>query len=85
MNIKRTVNTDSREFKHGVEAGLNSAEGSRNWQAGKELGQELKDVAQHQVPVSESISNEPARPIFLSGSSEGKKGNPQDEKDASEE
>ena len=85
VDMKQEVNTNSREFKHGVEAGLNSPEGNKNWQAGKDLGQELKDEVQNQEPVSESISNEPTRPIFLSGSSEGKKGNPQDEKDESEE
>jgi hypothetical protein len=84
VNIKKAVNTNSREFKHGVEAGLNSAEGSKNWQAGKDLGQELKDEVQNQEPVSESISDEPL-PIFISGRSEGKKGNLQDEKDESEE
>ena len=85
VNIKQAVNTNSREFKQGVEAGLNSAEGSKNWQAGKELGQELKDEAKNKEPVSERISDEPTLPVFMSGSSEGKKGNLQDEKDESEE
>ena len=87
MNLKHAVNTNSREFKQGVEAGLNSAEGSKNWQAGKELGQELKDEAKNndKEPVSERISDEPTLPVFMSGSSEGKKGNLQDEKDESEE
>jgi len=85
VNLKHAVNTNSREFKQGVEAGLNSAEGSKNWQAGKELGQELKDEAKNKEPVSESISDQPALPIFISGSAEGKKGNLQDEKDESEE
>ena len=85
VNIKPGVNTNSREFKRGVEAGLNSLEGSKNWQAGKELGQELIDEVQNQEPVSERISDEPPLPIFMSDSSEGKKGNLQDEKDESEE
>ena len=85
VNIKQAVNTNSREFKQGVEAGLTSAEGSKNWQAGKELGQELKDEGKNKEPESESVSDEPTLPVFMSGSSEGKKGNLQDEKDESEE
>jgi hypothetical protein len=85
LNIKQGVNTNSREFKQGLEAGLNSAEGGKNWQAGKELGQELKDQAKNKEPVSERISDEPTLPVFMSGSSGGKKGNLQDEKDESEE
>jgi hypothetical protein len=85
VNIKQAVNTNSREFKQGVEAGLKSAVGSKNWQAGQELGQELKDEVKNKEPVSESVSNEPALPIFISGRSEGNKGNAQDEKDESEE
>jgi hypothetical protein len=37
------VNTNSVEFKQGVEAGLNSEEDTKNWKAGNELGQELKE------------------------------------------
>lgn len=84
MDIKQSVNTNSREFKHGVEAGLSSAEGSKNWQARKELGQELKDEVQNQEPVPER-TQEPTLPVFVSDRSEGKKGNLQDEKDGSEE
>lgn len=36
-------------------------------------------------PVSGSRFTEPSRPLFLSDSSEGKKGNAQDEKDETEE
>ena len=36
------VNTNSVEFKQGVEAGLNSEEDTKNWKAGNELGRELK-------------------------------------------
>jgi hypothetical protein len=85
VDMKQAVNTNSREFKHGVEAGLTSAEGSKNWQAGKELGQELKDEGKNKEPESESVSDEPTLPVFMSDSSEGKKGNLQDEKDESEE
>ena len=85
VNMKQDVNTNSPEFKQGVEAGLNSAEDSKNWQAGNELGQELKDEVKNKEPVSESISDQPPLRIFMSGSSEGKKGNAQDEKDETEE
>jgi hypothetical protein len=85
VNIKQAVNANSREFKRGVEAGLNSVEGSKNWQAGEELGQELKDEVQNQEPVSEKISDDSTLPIFMSDSPEGKKGNLQDEKDETEE
>ena len=37
------VNVSSVEFKQGVEAGLNSEEATKNWKAGNELGQELKE------------------------------------------
>lgn len=39
---EKRVNTNSVEFKQGVEAGLNSEEDTKNWKAGNELGQELK-------------------------------------------
>jgi hypothetical protein len=42
-DIKQHVDTSSADFKQGVEAGLNSAEDTKNWQAGNELGRELKD------------------------------------------
>ena len=38
-----TTNASSAEFKQGVEAGLNSEEDTKNWKAGNELGQELKE------------------------------------------
>lgn len=40
---EKQVNTKSAEFKRGVEAGLNSAKDTKNWKAGNELGQELKE------------------------------------------
>lgn len=84
-DIKQQVDTNSADFKEGVEAGLNSAEDTKNWQAGNELGQELKNEVENKEPVSEILFKEPSPPLFLSGSSEGKKGNAQDEKDESEE
>ena len=40
---EKRVNANSVEFKQGVEAGLNSEEDTKNWKAGNELGQELKE------------------------------------------
>jgi len=45
------VNTKSAEFKQGVEAGLNSEEDTKNWKAGNELGQELKEESEPAGPV----------------------------------
>jgi len=84
-DIKGHVDTNSADFKQGVEAGLNSAEDTKNWQAGNELGRELKDEVENKEPVSESLFKEPSTPLFMSNSLEGKKGNPQDEKDETEE
>ena len=84
-DIKQHVDTNSADFKQGVEAGLNSAEDTKNWQAGNELGRELKDEVEDKEPVSEGLFKEPSPPLFLSDSSEGKKGNLQDEKDETEE
>ena len=49
---EKKVNTRSAEFKQGVEAGLNSEEDTKNWKAGNELGQELKE---------EDVTAEPVR------------------------
>ena len=84
-DIKQHVDTNSADFKQGVEAGLNSPEDTKNWQAGNELGQELKDEVENKEPVSASLFREPSPPLFMSDSSEGKKGNAQDEKDETEE
>ena len=84
-DIKQNVDTNSTNFKQGVEAGLNSAEDTKNWQAGNELGQELKDGVENKEPESVSLYKEPSPPLFMNDSSEGKKGNPLDEKDETEE
>ena len=84
-DIQQPVDTNSVDFKQGVEAGLNSAADTKNWQAGNELGRELKDEVENKEPESESLSKEPPPPLFMSDSSEGKKGNAQDEKDKTEE
>ena len=84
-NIKQHVDANSDDFKQGVEAALNSGEQTKNRRAGNELGQELKKEVENKEPVSESVSKEQSTPLFLVGSSEGKKGNAQDEKDEAEE
>jgi hypothetical protein len=84
-DIKQHVDTNSANFKQGVEAGLNSAEDTKNWQAGNELGQELKAGVEDKEQESRMLFKEQSTPLFLSDSSEGKKGNLQDEKDESEE
>lgn len=75
---KTGVDTDSAKFKQGVEAGLNSEEDSKNWQAGNELGQELKEEDKIKEPVKEV-------PLFLRDTSGVLKGRAQDEKDEMEE
>lgn len=84
-DMKQKVDTTSVEFIEGVKAGLNSAEDSKNLQAGLELGQELKDESGIKEPVSEVLFKEPSPPLFISDSPEGNQGNAQDEKDESEE
>ena len=83
--IEQHVDTNSANFKQGVEAGLNSAADTKNWKAGNELGQELKNEVENKEPVSEGLFKDPLPPLFMSDRSDGKKGNPQDEKDETEE
>jgi len=85
-NIKQIVDTNSVEFKEGVEAGLNSTEDTKNWKAGNELGQALKEEGEttkelvHEKPFHKSSA-----PLFVRASPDGNKGNAQDEKDETEE
>ena len=83
-DIKPKVNTNSAAFKGGIQAGLNSEEDTKNWKAGNELGTELKEEITEEVLV-EKPSPDDSVPLFLRDSRDGKKGNAQDEKDASEE
>ena len=83
--LKQKVDTRSAEFKAGVEAGLNSTEDTKNWQAGIELGQERKDEGENKEPVSEILFKEPSTPLFIRDSKSGNEGNAQDEKDETEE
>jgi len=80
-DIEQHVDTNSAEFKQGVEDGLNGGKDMKNWKAGNELGQELKEEVEDDEPVSKETSI----PLFMSDSSEGNKGNAQDEKDETEE
>ena len=85
-DIKQHVDPNSPEFKQGVATGLNSSEGTENWQAGNELGRELKDEGEKKGPVDENVFKEDSTPLFLRDSPEGnKKENAQDEKDETEE
>lgn len=83
--IKQHVDTSSAEFKQGVEAGLNSTEGTKNWQAGIELGQELKYEGENREPVAEILAKEFSTPLFIKDRQGGNEGNAQDEKDETEE
>ena len=50
---EKKVDADSAEFKQGVEAGLNSEEGTKNWKAGNELGRELREEDETKGPLQE--------------------------------
>ena len=79
------VDTNSAEFKEGVEAGLNGGKDMKNWKAGNDLGEELKAEVEDDQPVTKSLFKETSIPLFMRDTSEGKKGNAQDEKDGTEE
>ena len=82
--IKQDVNTNSDKFNEGVEAGLNSSEDTKNWQAGNQLGQELKE-GDNTEQISEMLLLDASVPLFLRDGVGGNKGNDQDEKDGTEE
>ena len=82
-NEKAVGGANRREFKRGVEAGLNS-EDTKYWQAGFELGQEYSDK-ETKRPVEEIIEDEPAAPLFLADTLDGHTGAALDEKDESAE
>jgi hypothetical protein len=84
-DIEQQVDTNSDEFKQGVEAGLNAGKDMKNWKAGNELGLELKEDVKDNQPVSEGLFKESSIPLFMRDSPGGNKGNAQDEKDATEE
>lgn len=82
-NQEIDVDANSREFRRGVEAGLDS-EVTKFWQAGYELGHELNERAA-QEQVKENIQREPDTPLFLADTLGGQKGKGQDEKDKTAE
>jgi hypothetical protein len=84
-DITQSVDTSSTKFTEGVEAGLNSPEDTKNWTAGNELGQELKDESEAKEPSSEELLKDSSIPLFMKASVGGNKGNAQDEKDETEE
>ena len=84
-DLEQHVDTNSAEFKKGVEAGLNAGKDTKNWKAGNELGLELKEEVEDDELVSTSPLKESSTPLFMSDSPEGNKGNAQDEKDETEE
>jgi hypothetical protein len=64
-DIEQHVDTNSAEFKQGVEAGLNGGNDMKNWTAGNELGQELKEEVEDDEPVSKSLLKESSIPLFM--------------------
>ena len=84
-DANEAVDTSSAEFNEGVEAGLNSTEDTKNWKAGNELGQELKDASERKEQVSEELLKDSSVPLFMKVSAGGNKGNAQDEKNETEE
>ena len=83
--LKQDVNTKSVKFNEGVEAGLNSSEDTKNWKAGNELGQELKDDGDNTEQISEMLLLDASIPLFLRDADGGNKRTDQDEKDKTEE
>ena len=84
-DIKPKVDINSPEFRAGVEAGLKSTAGTKDWQAGLELGQVLKAEDEKKAEVTNVRLNEPTLPLFLRDTSEGSEENLQDEKDETPE
>jgi hypothetical protein len=81
---EQKADTNSAEFKEGVEAGLNSEADTKNWKAGNKLGQELKEEGETIAPIDENPFNKSSVPLFMRDR-EGDRGNEQDEKDETEE
>ena len=80
---KTNSDANSREFRRGVEAGLDS-EVTKFWEAGYELGHELNERAALEQ-VKEITQTQPDTPLFLADTLEGQKGDAQDEKDKTAE
>lgn len=73
----------SIDIKQNVAA--NSAEDTKNWNGGNASGEALKDENEEKAPVNESLFKKSTVPLFMRDSSDGHKGNAQDEKDGTEE
>ena len=82
-NQKSDVDANTREFRRGVEAGINS-ENTNYWQAGYELGQELTD-RETKEPVKEVIQLKSDSELFLMDTLDGKQDDAQSEKNKSTE
>ena len=80
-NQETNADANSREFRRGVEAGINS-EDTKYWQAGYELGQGLSDK-ETKEPVEEILQQESDTPLFLKDTLDGHDGDAQGEKDKS--
>jgi hypothetical protein len=81
VDIKQNVDTNSTEFNEGVEAGLNSAEDTKNWKAGNELGQALKEEGEIEESINDTRIDQSSTPLFMRDKPGSSKGNAQDEKD----
>lgn len=84
-DTRQKVDANSAEFKQGIEAGLDSDGGAKKREAGNELGRALKDTDEEKAPVDESLRQGHPVPLFMRDTSDGHKGNAQDEKDGTEE
>ena len=82
-NQNTSADANSREFRRGVEAGINS-EDTKYWQAGYELGQEFNDKETKKL-VKEIAQEEPDTPLFLEDTLDGHNGDAMDEKDKTAE
>lgn len=84
MSEERSQHPGTSSGAFGAVAGASSAD-TKDRQTGNELNEELKAEGETKEPVAEILFKEPLTPLFVSDSSEGDKGTPQDEKDETEE
>lgn len=84
-DTKQSVNKSSAAIREGIRIDL-AADDLKNSQASNELGNELRVEPEGKKPMCEDLLFKAAStPLFMRDSPEGKKGNSQDEKDASAE
>ena len=84
-DIVLNVDTNSARSKESVEPVHISEENTMDRKAGGDLSHELKEKGVPGKPAHKKARKESAIPLFLRDSSDGNKGNGQDEKDATEE